>query len=331
MLGIDAADSHQGGHDRNLKCLREFAQSVGGTPIDDAAAGINHRPLRGAQCGKETGAGRLRQLARLEAIHPLPITWNGQTARTVENALPVLHVLRDIEDHGAGSAGACDLERRAHGGLQLGRIGDQKYMLRHGAHDARHRRFLECIGADGRGGHLAANHHDGHRIRHAVAHRSYHIRGAGTGSDQRDADATAGPREPRRHEPGALLVGRNDERHRGGVILVVAEYRVVNRQNRAAAVAENGVDALVGQDLDQHVRARHAGAGQRVGSLIQHVVAVFHPQSLAVLALAPKCRPGAHVPPWRPSAALPYPPGPCVTSSPSSCRTKPARSPESPD
>jgi hypothetical protein len=43
--------------------------------------------------------------------------------------------------------------------------------------------------------------------------------------------------------------------------------------------------------LDEHIRTRHAGAGQRVGPLIQHVVAVFHPGRLAVLALAPKCRP----------------------------------------
>ena len=60
------------------------------------------------------------------------------------------------------------------------------------------------------------------------------------------------------------------------VFLVVAKYRVVNRQNRAAAVAENGVDALVGQHLHEHVRAGHAGARQRVGALIQHVVSVFH-------------------------------------------------------
>ena len=54
----------------------------------------------------------------------------------------------------------------------------------------------------------------------------------------------------------------------GSVFLVVAKYGVVNRQDRAAAVAENRVDALVGQHLHQHVRARHAGARQRVCGLI---------------------------------------------------------------
>ena len=90
----------------------------------------------------------------------------------------------------------------------------------------------------------------------------------GTGSHQRDADPAARARVPGRHESGALLVRGNDERHRRLVVLVVAEYGVVNRQYRAAAVAENGVHALVGQDLDEHFRTRHAGAGQRMGHLI---------------------------------------------------------------
>jgi hypothetical protein len=52
------------------------------------------------------------------------------------------------------------------------------------------------------------------------------------------------------------------------VLQVVAEYGVVDRQDRAAAVAENGIHALVGQHLDDHIRAGHAGAGQRVRGLI---------------------------------------------------------------
>ena len=47
------------------------------------------------------------------------------------------------------------------------------------------------------------------------------------------------------------------KRHGRFVILVEAKYRVVNRQNGAAAVTENGVDAFVGQYLNQHVGARH--------------------------------------------------------------------------
>ncbi len=82
------------------------------------------------------------------------------------------------------------------------------------------------------------------------------------------AHPAAGACKPRSHESGALLIGRHDERHRGVVLLVVAEYGVIYRQNRAAAIAENGVDALVGQHLHQHVRARHTGARQGMCGLI---------------------------------------------------------------
>ncbi len=126
-------------------------------------------------------------------------------------------------------------------------------------------------------------------------------------------DSPAGARKPRGHESGALLVGRDDQRHGGLVLLVVAEYGIVNRQYRAAAVAEHRVHALVGQHLDEHFRTRHAGAGQRVSALVQHVIAVFHAQSLAVLALAPKCH--------RPVSSE----GPCGTSLQFFCRTKPGR------
>ncbi len=91
---------------------------------------------------------------------------------------------------------------------------------------------------------------------------------AGTGRDQGHADPAAGTRESRRHEPRALLICRDDQGHPGLVLGVVTEYGVVNRQNRAAAVAENRIHSLVGQHLNEHLRTRHAGAGEWVCGLI---------------------------------------------------------------
>jgi len=85
---------------------------------------------------------------------------------------------------------------------------------------------------------------------------------------ERHAHAPAGAREARRHEPGALFVRRDDEGHRRPVFLVVAEHGVKDGQDGAAAVAENRLHALVGQHLHQHVRTRHAGAGQRVSHAV---------------------------------------------------------------
>jgi hypothetical protein len=44
--------------------------------------------------------------------------------------------------------------------------------------------------------------------------------------------------------------------------IVVAEYGIVRRQNRAAAVAENGVDALVGDYLYDDIRTAHFRSGE---------------------------------------------------------------------
>ncbi len=162
MRGVDGTDSHQGGDHRNLKLSGKFAQFLRGAAVDHAAAGINHRSMRSSQRREEIGACGLGQFGCRQAVHPLPVTRNRQASRATKHALPVLHVLRHVENHGARPAGACDLECGAHRGLQFGGIGDQEDVLGHRSHDARHRRLLKRIGADCRGRHLTANHHDGH-------------------------------------------------------------------------------------------------------------------------------------------------------------------------
>ena len=96
------------------------------------------------------------------------------------------------------------------------------------------------------------------------------------------ADLAARARIARGHEPGALLVGRNDQRHRlapsaAALLCVVAEHRVVGRQDGAAAVAENGRYALVGEHLDDHLRAGHLLAGERMSGVRRaRGVTLFH-------------------------------------------------------
>ena len=54
MRGVDGADAHEGGHHRDLQVLDELAQRRAALAVDHAAAGIDQRPLRGAQRGEET-------------------------------------------------------------------------------------------------------------------------------------------------------------------------------------------------------------------------------------------------------------------------------------
>ena len=98
------------------------------------------------------------------------------------------------------------------------------------------------------------------------------------------ADAAARARVARGHEARALLVGRHDQRHRlaagAGLFLVPAEHRVVGRQDRPAAVAEDGVDALVGEHLHDDLGAGHGLAGSGVRGVARGGVAVFHGEIL---------------------------------------------------
>jgi len=88
----------------------------------------------------------------LERIRARTIAAN----RTIspEEALPVLNILGDIDDHGPRPAGTRDLKGRPDRGLELRRIGNQEDMLGDGTHDRGNGGFLEGIGTDRRGGDL---------------------------------------------------------------------------------------------------------------------------------------------------------------------------------
>ncbi len=60
---------------------------------------------------------------------------------------------------------------------------------------------------------------------------------------------------------GALLVAHQDVAH-----LVLVEQRVIDRQHGAAGIAEQVLDALVGERLDDHLGPAHLHpAGTRRG------------------------------------------------------------------
>ena len=140
------------------------------------------------------------------------------------------------------------------------RVGDQEHVLGDRAHERCHRRLLEGIGADRGGRHLAADHHDRHRIGHAVAHRRDRVGGARARGDQADADPAAGARIAGRHEPApcslAGTISGICAAAGAPLRLVVDEDGVVGRQDRAAAVAEDGLDALVGEHLHDDLARR---------------------------------------------------------------------------
>ena len=266
--GVERPDPHERGHDRHVEGGGELGERARGIAVDHAAPGVDQRPARFAEHRKEALCRRRIERGLRELPHPAPVAEYRQQPLAEENALPVLYVLRDVDDHGPGPAGAGDLEGRAYRGLELHRIGNQEDMLGNRAHDRGNRRLLEGIGANRGGGHLTRNHDNRYRISHAIAHGCNSVRRTGPGSHEAQPHPARGPGIARGHEPGPLLVGRDDERNlrtaRAGAFLVIEEHRVVGREDRPAAVAEYGCDALVGEHLHDHAGAGHFFARERV-------------------------------------------------------------------
>ena len=117
--GVHGADAHERGDHRNVESLGELAQLLRCIAIDHAATGVDQRPLRFAQHLEEMiGLGAVDDVGS-QGLEALAVARHGQRARALELARPVLHVLRNIDDHRTGATGARDLEGGAHGGFEL--------------------------------------------------------------------------------------------------------------------------------------------------------------------------------------------------------------------
>jgi hypothetical protein len=75
---------------------------------------------------------------------------------------------------------------------------------------------------------------------------------AGPGGDEHRADLAGGARIAFRGMHGAALLPYQDVLH-----LVLLEQLVVDRQDRAARVAEHVLHALIGERADHHLGAGH--------------------------------------------------------------------------
>ena len=264
--GVHRADAHQRRHHRNLETLGEFAQLGRRVAVDHPAADVEQWPLGVAEQGEEALRLGRRDGGLLQLVEPLAVAGQRQRAGAVEHRLRQLHVARDVDHHRTGTAAARQLEGAAHGRLDLVLVGEQEDVLGARRHDVEDRRLLERVGTHRRARHLTADQHHRDRVGLAVAHRRDGVGGAGSGGHQEDADPPARARVASGHEAGALFGGGDDQPDLlfGRARLVVAEDGVVGRQDRAAAVAEDGVDALVGQHVDDRIGADHRLTGQRM-------------------------------------------------------------------
>ena len=165
----------------------------------------------------------------------------------------------DVDQHRAGTAGARDVERAAHGLGQILDVAHQEVVLDAGTRDANGVAFLEGVLADRRRGNLTAD--DDHRDRVHVGSGDAGDRVGHAGAAGHDADADLLRRARIRvgGMHGGLLMADQDM-----LEFVLLENRVVDVKHRAAGVAENVFHAFFGQ-----------AAHDDIGAIQFHVVIPF--------------------------------------------------------
>ena len=146
MVVGERAPGHQRGDDVDVAQLGQRAQRLGGPGLEDAATGVDDRPLRRQdQLGRLADHGRValgdRVVAgQVDRVGPVPL--HGRVG-----VLRIDDVLGDVDEHRAGTAGRGDVERLADGlGDVLGR-GHEEVVLGDPHGDAGDVRLLEGVGA----------------------------------------------------------------------------------------------------------------------------------------------------------------------------------------
>ena len=133
---------------------------------------------------------------------------------------------------------------------------DQIIVFRARPRDADRVAFLERVVADQMRRHLPGDDDERDGIAQRIGQSGDGIGRAGPRRDQHGADLAGRARIAFGGMHRALFVAHQNVLHH-----VLLKQRVVDRQHRAAGIAEQVLDALIGKRLDHHLRAGHLGAG----------------------------------------------------------------------
>ena len=150
------AEPHQGGGDGRAGQTGELAQRVTGARprVDHPTAGVEDRPARGGdQFHRFAHLGGIAVGAGLIAVGEP----HGLGRRV--GAFGELHVLGDVDQHRPGPARGGDVEGLVQDAGEVAHVLDQDVVLGGRAGDPDRVAFLEGVGADQVGGHLAGDHH----------------------------------------------------------------------------------------------------------------------------------------------------------------------------
>ena len=246
--GRVGAEPHQRRGDGKAGHAHELAQALAGERpgIDDAAAGIEDRPL---------GVGHQLDRRGHRALVALGLRVVALVLRVGEAgilALGELDVLGDVDHDRTRAAGARDVERLVQDARQRVHVLDEIIVLGAGARDADRVAFLEGVVADQMRRHLAGDADHRNRIHQRIGQAGDGVGRAGARGDEHDADLAGRARIAFGGMHGALLVA-----HENVLDAVLLVQLVIDRQDGAARIAENMLDALIGESLKHHLGARH--------------------------------------------------------------------------
>jgi len=174
---IDRAYAHQRCHDRDLEQAGELAQLRRGISADNAAARADEGPFASPEQVKEISALLFGQPGFCQRLHPVFITPEMKNAFALENAFPILNILRHVDHHRSGPSASRDCKGRPHRHFKLLRILDEKNVFGTRAHEVEYRSFLERVCADGIAGDLSADQHHRNGVRHAISDWSHAVGG----------------------------------------------------------------------------------------------------------------------------------------------------------
>ncbi len=159
----------------------------------------------------------------------------------VEGRGGLLGVLGDVDQHRAGTAGERDLEGLAYGRRDVIGAGYQEVVLGDGQGDAGDVDLLKGVAAEDLGGHLAGDADDRDAVEHGGGDAGDEVGRARSAGGHADPDPPRGARVAICHVRGALLVADQD------VVDGKLAQRVVDGQDGATGIAEDGGDALAGE------------------------------------------------------------------------------------
>ena len=247
--GRKGAEPHQGRGDGKAGELDQLAQMLrrGGAGIDDAAAGVEQRPL-----GRRHHLDRLPDLVGI-ALEPRLIALVLEFLRLRVGALGELDVFGDIDHDRPGPTAGSDVKRLVQRARQVVDGFHQIIVLGARPRDADGVAFLERIVADEMGRHLPGDDDQRDRVAQRIGQSGDRIGRARPRRHQHAADLAGGARIAFGRVHRALLVAHQDVADP----ILRLEQRVIDRQHRAAGIAEDVLHALIGERLDHHFGAGH--------------------------------------------------------------------------